>query len=418
MCPQNISGMWKKQVHLKEIQKWGIYLKKQIIQEASGNFIKIEPEGNKTRGEKIFSYGEIPGFLPLEVRCINGEKEYYYPITGKVSLKQYLTETEFDLSDMKALFSALFQMAETVEEYLLDSRGVLLEEDYIFVDCHSKKYYGVYLEDSQNEFIPSISRLLEFVMEKMNQKKKDLVFFIYGMHKQTKEENCSRLMLEQYVREEEAEGKREKQKELPEPLKERPNRQTAALSGEKRIEIQRVYIWAAGIGLVGVLCPFVLWKMGIFTIPVSGATDYGKWIAAILFFWAVSGYGVWRLVQLGKKKENRGIIFSEEEEVKVCLIPQLKGAEPVPIALFPFRLGSDEKMTHLVIPSGHISKIHAEIRQEGNCILLVDEESHQGTFWNGQRLTPWQPVPLKDGDVIELAEFEYVVEITQSHFLA
>ncbi len=384
-------------------------MEQEIVQEESGNYIKIKGKAGETRSEKIFSYEDIPCFLPLEIRCINGVKEYYYPISGKVTLKQYLTETEFHLKDIKILFAALFEMVEVLEDYLLDSRGLMIREDMIFIERNSQKIYGIYQEDNEKDFVVSIGGLLEFIMEKMNQKEKDLVFFVYGMHKQTKEENCSRQMLKEYVGQ-----KEEPQREhiLPEAVVE-PKKQYSA--PKKNPYFHKVKPVAAGIAGAGLICPLILWKSGVFTSAVSGETDYGRLAGAVLFFLAVSGYGIWRLSVLGKNKTAAEFEAVREGEKKVCLIPQVRGGEPIPVTEFPFRMGSDKEFVHFAIDSEDVSPFHAEIRQEGGSIMIIDEESVYGTYRNGQQLVPWQPVLLQDGDVIRFARWEYVVEITSRY---
>src|ERR1044072_2647473 len=56
------------------------------------------------------------------------------------------------------------------------------------------------------------------------------------------------------------------------------------------------------------------------------------------------------------------------------------------------------------------SRLHAEIRQEGDHILLVDNGSANGTFLNGQRVTG--AVRLEVGDLIRIGETE--IEYTPS----
>jgi len=49
-----------------------------------------------------------------------------------------------------------------------------------------------------------------------------------------------------------------------------------------------------------------------------------------------------------------------------------------------------------------ISRQHAELRHEGGRWWLVDLNSHNGTFLNGQRLSVAQPTPIGHGDIIQL----------------
>jgi len=60
----------------------------------------------------------------------------------------------------------------------------------------------------------------------------------------------------------------------------------------------------------------------------------------------------------------------------------------------------------LVVADARVSRRHAELRREGNCFLLADLGSTNGTLLNGQRLT--QALPLRDGDVIELGSARFV----------
>ncbi|GAB4548207.1 MAG: hypothetical protein Kow0063_43170 [Anaerolineae bacterium] len=49
-----------------------------------------------------------------------------------------------------------------------------------------------------------------------------------------------------------------------------------------------------------------------------------------------------------------------------------------------------------------VSRKHACIFRRGNIVELEDLGSTNGTFLNGTRLAPYLPVPLKDGDQLQL----------------
>src|SRR5215813_8660396 len=50
------------------------------------------------------------------------------------------------------------------------------------------------------------------------------------------------------------------------------------------------------------------------------------------------------------------------------------------------------------------SRIHAELKREGDQVVLIDAGSANGTFLNGQRVTA--PIPLRAGDLIRIGETE------------
>ena len=57
-----------------------------------------------------------------------------------------------------------------------------------------------------------------------------------------------------------------------------------------------------------------------------------------------------------------------------------------------------------------VSRRHAKIHQKGNRFFIEDVGSANGTFLNGQRLTPYLPHPLQKGDKVQLGRLHLAVE--------
>lgn len=62
---------------------------------------------------------------------------------------------------------------------------------------------------------------------------------------------------------------------------------------------------------------------------------------------------------------------------------------------------------------GGVSRHHCKIHQRGSTYLVEDVGSANGTFLNGQRLTPYLPHVLKDGDELQLGRVKLQVIIQQ-----
>jgi hypothetical protein len=68
----------------------------------------------------------------------------------------------------------------------------------------------------------------------------------------------------------------------------------------------------------------------------------------------------------------------------------------------------------IALPSDnrYVSRKHAQIRwdAERGCFVLLDLQSHNGTWLNGMRIVPLVPVPLRHGDEVRIEEhvFEFV----------
>src|SRR3990167_7247052 len=80
------------------------------------------------------------------------------------------------------------------------------------------------------------------------------------------------------------------------------------------------------------------------------------------------------------------------------------GGRPVKqeIGEFPYVIGREESAS-FCIDSSRVSRKHVTIDRDGEGYILCDLESTNGTYVNGKRITQ---VPLTDGDIIVIADFE------------
>ena len=61
-----------------------------------------------------------------------------------------------------------------------------------------------------------------------------------------------------------------------------------------------------------------------------------------------------------------------------------------------------------------VSRRHALIRPGDHTLYLIDQNSTDGTWVNGQRLQPGRDFPLSDGDIIELGALRMTLRIVHS----
>lgn len=55
----------------------------------------------------------------------------------------------------------------------------------------------------------------------------------------------------------------------------------------------------------------------------------------------------------------------------------------------------------------HVSRIHAEIKRATGGFYIEDRGSMNGTFVNGQRLSPGQPVRLRPDDICKFGNLKF-----------
>ena len=83
---------------------------------------------------RMLTENEIPGLISAQIRQVDCHIEYYYEISGRVSLAQYLARHQMQYKELEALITGLHQVSGAAEEYLLDIDQVLLEPELIFLN--------------------------------------------------------------------------------------------------------------------------------------------------------------------------------------------------------------------------------------------------------------------------------------------
>jgi len=71
-----------------------------------------------------------------------------------------------------------------------------------------------------------------------------------------------------------------------------------------------------------------------------------------------------------------------------------------------------ERDCDLCLPDAGVSRRHAKIDWEGERPVIVDLESRHGTFVNSIRIEPNEPLPLRDGDSLEISPFTLLITLT------
>ena len=132
---------------------------------------------------------EIPGILNMDMRYIDNQCQYYYDISGKISLRTCHEKVCLTAEDMKHLVNNLLQTIQVLKKYMLDGTCILLDPEYIF--CEKNRYSFCYYPFCKQDIRAEFHRLTEFFVREVNYKDEEGVHFAYTLHKATMEENYS-----------------------------------------------------------------------------------------------------------------------------------------------------------------------------------------------------------------------------------
>ena len=76
----------------------------------------------------------IRGFLPMEIKQMNGELLFYYDITGRQSIAQVYRKMQMKGTDLVKLLEGILEGFEQGDRFMLDPEQILLSPEYVYMD--------------------------------------------------------------------------------------------------------------------------------------------------------------------------------------------------------------------------------------------------------------------------------------------
>lgn len=93
------------------------------------------------------------------------------------------------------------------------------------------------------------------------------------------------------------------------------------------------------------------------------------------------------------------------------LVPMGDNEQPViQVEKYPYILGRAPEEVDGCVDWPQISRIHARLEARGQEIKIVDMSSANGTFRNDEYLKPGMEYTLHTGDILKLADLEFICQ--------
>lgn len=141
----------------------------------------------------------IQGFLPLEIREWNNEKEYYYDITGKESISQISNQGKWKGYKIKRCISQILTEIGKCREYLLNPDNLVLDADYIYIDTQSKEVSLCYVQDYNIKINEQLTGLFSYFMNVVDYQDKEAVQVVYQLYEKSRAPHCTLQDLQKLV---------------------------------------------------------------------------------------------------------------------------------------------------------------------------------------------------------------------------
>ena len=397
--------------------------------DSTGSYIRLSGDDKERMCDSILSGKCVEGILPLDIEYVNGSREYVYETSGYRVMSELLEDNPLSKEQWVKLLSDIVKIGCELEEYLLSMEHMLITPDTVFIRPDDMRVGCIFCAEHNSSMAEKLNRLCEQAL-KFPEYDRDQAEFLYRLHSATIGENITVNMIREFLTKEGGENEEKNKPENDESSqvgrfiygtveKARTNGKNKRIENEKSVSkngkesevktgVKQSYAFSVGMVLAGILVPTICLYLGVFSSQVSGSINITKTVGAYAFFIIVSLYGAYRLLS----KKDHVLVWEEEEDLSICLLPQSAGLSAMPVSILPWKIGRDERQVDAVIDREGISPIHAKIEKESASVFVTDEESKEGTLLNRNRLVPWEKTRIKDGDILSFGGTSYVVEIT------
>lgn len=195
--------------------------------ELDRNFLVIRQEEFRDQYQVgMVVKNKIPGFLECSLSFVDRCADFCYEITSRQSLRLLLERRRISGAELSRLLEELLCAVQICGEYLLDSRGILLDPDYIYLDPDGGKAWFCCFPFEEAVSPKALLELAEYFLDRLDRQDPEAVSLGYEFYRMAGEEHFSLEQLLLKWREE------REQKGFTENVAEETEKEIPALPGE------------------------------------------------------------------------------------------------------------------------------------------------------------------------------------------
>lgn len=148
---------------------------------------------------QMITKNKIEGLLTCQKKMAEDGAACYYEISSRQSLRHIFMTSEMDYRELKNLLTCIYMILQRMENYLLDSKCLVLEPEYVYMDAEQGKVWLTYLPGYEDSAFIGMKHLAEFILSKVNHKDEQAAELAYYLYQCTKEENFSFCHVAEYI---------------------------------------------------------------------------------------------------------------------------------------------------------------------------------------------------------------------------
>lgn len=159
--------------------------------EMKHNYLVIDPDQAAVFGYEagMMVSNRIEGLLRFHIKYMDEHRFYYYEITSLQPLSRLLEGRFIRKEEIQGLMLHLHGLFLRLEEYFLGADGLLMGPEYIYADPEWTRVEFCLVPGTENDFSRELSRLLQYILKKVDHRDKESVVLSYGLYQESLKEN-------------------------------------------------------------------------------------------------------------------------------------------------------------------------------------------------------------------------------------
>ena len=375
--------------------------------------------------EMMLKENELKTLLTFYTMDVNGKTQFWYDISSKQSIKDYLEQNPISFELLIRIFAAIMVAFEEVAKYLLRTEHILLSAETIYVSRQEgQEVYLCYYPGDQDGKC-GLSDFMNHIIGVLDYADDDLTRLCYSLYEMTLDEHTTIGDLYEYI-----------QENLPEDYIQTPN-SSGGNSKENNCVLQKEeHIYAEGdehIDSVENVATYDDMEEPAEEEVAQREFDFGGNVLEEIFNRIRSkGQEIYDMIMSWQKDKKDRTEDNKPLENDLIIEPEPVECEPTVFlgaksnkVYGSLRYIGNEKESDYIIDSNifrigthgandaclnsqTVSRHHAKINEIDNHFYIQDLNSTNGTFLNDIMLNYSQSYELNPGDRITFADVPYI----------
>lgn len=342
----------------------------------------------------MMSEYKIPGFVPVRMTESDACAQFWYDISGRQALSDWMERRQEGKELLKKILSALSAALDAAGEYLLSDNGVSLAPEKIFVDAAGEGISFCYMPFEKTDAEKALREFMEYYISHMQHGQREEAQLCYEVYEKSQQDGAKlEEMLKILFTQGEPQDVQSKEKEHSKVILEAEEEKKELTKRASCVkEVLRKY--DVGKNIEKITRGRKNKKKRSFLLKKEN--DFEKTY-------------VFSPEESGEKAGSETVLLGSEIEQTLGELKYEGSGNGQNLKIRPpvFLIGSRRGEADGVILDDTVSRIHARITKEEDNYYLEDLNSTNGTYYNGEMLNYKEKVRLEKNDRISFAKEAY-----------